>query len=264
MPDGTLYRLWRIRADFRNDFDLHSYPFDQQTLTMPFFNAKAASDRVVYALDRRSLATANPLAATPPASAGPIAARAAEPPQATPSAAADALRNLTQWQPVGSGESRDNLVTYSSLGDLRRVGAEGARELSGFEATVTLQRRVMATLVKNLLPLMLMTLIMFASLYFPHGLVKEKITVAITAALSGAVLLTATNNQLGNVGYTIAVEYAFYVFFGLSVLCIVSVLAAERLRVAKQPNNAVAVERSTQAAFAVLVVGTVISAVALF
>ena len=53
----------------------------------------------------------------------------------------------------------------------------------------------MATLVENLLPLMLMTLIMFASLYFPHSLVKEKITVAITAALSGAVLLTATNTS---------------------------------------------------------------------
>ena len=147
---------------------------------------------------------------------------------------------------------------------MRRVGAEGTRELSGFEATVTLQRKVLATLVKNLLPLMLMTVIMFASLYFPHGLVKEKITVAITAALSRAVLLTATNNQLGNVGYTIAVEYAFYVFFGLSVLCIVSVLAAERLRVAKRPSTAVTVERSTQVGFAVLAIGTVISAATLF
>ncbi len=105
---------------------------------------------------------------------------------------------------------------------------------------------------------------MFASLYFPHGLVKEKVTVAITAALSGAVLLTATNTQLGNVGYTIAVEYAFYVFFGLSVLCIVSVLVAEHLRVAKHPASATTVERSTQAAFAALVAGTVISAMTFF
>lgn len=245
LPDGTLYRLWCIRGDFRNDFDLHRYPFDQQTLAMPFFNAKAAADRIVYVMDRRSMR------------ASPI-----EP--GAPPAAADAFRNLTQWEPIGTGEGRDNLVTYSSLGDLRRVGVESFRELSGFRSAVTIQRNVFATLVKNLLPLLLLTFIMFASLYFPHGLVKEKVTVAITAALSGAVLLTATNTQLGNVGYTIAVEYAFYVFFGLSVLCIISVLVAERLRVAKHPNSAITVERSTQAAFAVLVAGTVISAIALF
>lgn len=51
---------------------------------------------------------------------------------------------------------------------------------------------------------------------------------AITGALSGAVLLTSINSQLGGVGYMVAVEYAFYGFFGLSTLCIVSVLAAER------------------------------------
>jgi len=185
-------------------------------------------------------------------------------PQTPPPAAADAFRDLTQWEPIGTGEGRDNLVTYSSLGDPRRVGVEGFRELSGFRSAVTIKRNVFATLVKNLLPLLLLTLIMFASLYFPHGLVKEKVTVAITAALSGAVLLTATNTQLGNVGYTIAVEYAFYVFFGLSVLCIVSVLVAERLRVAKHPASATTVERSTQAAFAALVAGTVISAMTFF
>ena len=38
-----------------------------------------------------------------------------------------------------------------------------------------------------------MALIMYASLYFPVALVKEKITVAITGALSGAVLLASIN-----------------------------------------------------------------------
>jgi len=121
----------------------------------------------------------------------------------------------------------------------------------------------MSTLVKSLLPLLLMTVIMFASLKFPHPLVKEKITVAVTAALSGAVLLTAINAQLGSVGYTIAVEYAFYVFFGLSVLCIISVLIAERLRVADRAGVAVHVERSTQVVFLVAVALTVAGAVAL-
>jgi branched-chain amino acid transport system substrate-binding protein len=85
-----------------------------------------------------------------------------------------------------------DLVTESALGDPRRVGAESYRELSGFLVAVDLDRRATATLTETLLPLLLMTLILYGSLHFPPTLVKEKVTVAVTAALSGAVLLKAT------------------------------------------------------------------------
>jgi hypothetical protein len=62
--------------------------------------------------------------------------------------------------------------------------------------------------------------------------------VAIIAALSGAVL-TTINRQLGYTCDMVAVEYAFYVFFALSTLWIVSSLVAERLRVAGE--NVIAV-----------------------
>ena len=122
----------------------------------------------------------------------------------------------------------------------------------------------MATLTKTLMPLLMMTIIMYASLHFPRGLVKEKVMVAITAALSGAVLRTTINSQLGGIGYTVAIEYAFYVFFGLSTLCIVSVLVAERLRVVG--NNAVAVrtEYWTYMVFLIAVFLLVVAAIAMF
>jgi branched-chain amino acid transport system substrate-binding protein len=175
-----------------------------------------------------------------------------------------AFRNLTQWNPLSAEERRENLVTDSALGDPRRVGAESYRELSGFLVTIGVERRAVATLAKTLLPLLLMTLIMFASLYFPAALVKEKVTVAITGALSGAVLLTAINSQLGGIGYTVAVEYAFYVFFGLSLLCIVSVLAVERLRAAGQNATGIVVERSTRVVFLAGVALTLAGALALY
>jgi hypothetical protein len=50
------YRLWQVTGDFKNDFDLRRYPADRQTLVMRFFNANAASDRIVYVRDRLSQA----------------------------------------------------------------------------------------------------------------------------------------------------------------------------------------------------------------
>ncbi len=264
MSDGTVYRLWRVRGTFRNEFDLHRFPFDRQELKLSLFNARAAADRIVYVLDRRTSATERHDLAPPTAApGGPIAAVAA--PGVAPSAsssiaAATAFRDLTQWQPIGASERRENLVTESALGDPGRIGVESYRELSGFLVTVDVQRRAIATLAKTLMPLLLMTVIMYASLYFPHGLVKEKITVAITGALSGAVLLTAINSQLGGIGYTVAVEYAFYVFFGLSTLCIVSVLGAERLRVAGRTQVAVRTEKWTKVIFLAMVAAIVAGA----
>jgi ABC-type branched-subunit amino acid transport system substrate-binding protein len=268
LDDGTLYRLWRMRGDFKNDFDLHRYPADTQTLALRFFNTRAASDRVVYVQDRRSTGTGAITFGTKVAGSGTGTAQAGEVPRSGTDAlelantvAPDAFRNLTQWEPQRAAARRDNLVTASALGDPRLVGLERVRELSGFALLVDVHRRVVATLAKTLLPLGLMALIMFASLYFPAALVKEKVTVAITGALSGAVLLTSINSQLGSIGYIIAVEYGFYIFFGLCLLCIVSVLAAERLRAASRPATAVAVERTGRYLYLFVLAGSVLAAI---
>jgi branched-chain amino acid transport system substrate-binding protein len=159
-----------------------------------------------------------------------------------------------------ASERRDVLVTASALGVPGLVSVERVRELAGFNVIFNVHRRVMATLAKTLLPLGLMTLILYASLFFPVGLVKEKVTVAITAALSGAVLLSSINSQLGGIGYVIAVEYVFYAFFILCLVCMVSVLAAEQLRVAGRKEIAIVTERFTRTAYLLAVAGIVVSA----
>jgi ABC-type branched-subunit amino acid transport system substrate-binding protein len=264
LPDGSVYKLWHVRGEFKNDYDLHHYPFDQQRLIVRLFNAKADSSHIVYVLDRQSFPDIGDAAPAPAAGSGG-SALAAEPGAAesasafTLQAAPDSFRNLTQWIPLAVLQVRDNLVTLSGLGDPVLVGLERQRELSGFELTIDVKRKMLATLSKSLLPLGLMTLIMFSSLYFPHGLVKEKVTVAVSGALSGAVLLAALNTQLGTVGYTMAVEYIFYVYFALSLLCIVAVLTAERYRTAGKGKIAVRTENVSRALFVFLVAATAIA-----
>jgi branched-chain amino acid transport system substrate-binding protein len=52
LPAGTEYRLWRVQGEFHNDFDLHRFPFDRQTLALSFFYSRAAADEIVYAIDK--------------------------------------------------------------------------------------------------------------------------------------------------------------------------------------------------------------------
>lgn len=260
MVGGNQYRLWRVQGEFSNVYDLHLFPFDRQTLSLSFSNARAPMEQIVYVLDKRTASQV--LQASPQQ----IGATPSPPPAANPLAIAapEAFRNLSQWEPLSARSRRENLVTASSLGDPTRLGVESQRELSGFLVTIELQRRTVATLTKSLLPLVLMTLIMYASLHFPIALVKEKVTVAVTAALSGAVLLTSINNQLGSVGYTMAVEYIFYIFFCLSLLCIVAVLAAERLRAIDRKEAAHRVTVSTRILFLITVFFSVVATLLLY
>jgi hypothetical protein len=155
-------------------------------------------------------------------------------------------------------------VTASALGDPQLVGVRNSRELSGFLVTVALHRQTLATLTKTLLPLLLLTLIMYASLHFPKQMASSKASIAITGALSAAVLLASINSQLGgNIGYTLAVEYAFYVFFGLSFLCILSVLCAERLHATDRGDLATRTERWTRIVFLMAVSVVVAGAIGL-
>jgi len=76
--------------------------------------------------------------------------------------------------------------------------------------------------------------------------------------LTGMVLLNSVNSQLGAIGYTVAIEYAFYVFFALGLLHVVAVLVAERLRETGRP----AIARLTDLVARVMFVGIVFSVVA--
>ncbi len=78
LDDGTTYRLWRVSGDFKNDFDLRRYPADRQKLEIRFFNARAASDRMVYVLDRSAFEGIDAgFGATKPSAARPLPRRSA-------------------------------------------------------------------------------------------------------------------------------------------------------------------------------------------
>ena len=70
------------------------------------------------------------------------------------------------------------------------------------------------------------------------------------------------NSQLGGIGYTIRIEYVFYMFFALCVLSIIAVLAGERLRAASRPVAALRTEQAARAVFLVAMLAVAAAAFA--
>ena len=46
-------------------------------------------------------------------------------------------------------------------------------------------------------------------MFFPETLFRQRITLPVTAILTSAVLLVSVISQLGDIGYTVAIEIVF-------------------------------------------------------
>jgi ABC-type branched-subunit amino acid transport system substrate-binding protein len=265
LKDGTTFRLWRVQGDIKNDFDFQLYPFDKQMLSIRFANTHAASEQIIYTRDREvsdhefktsplysKLKIVNIRANSASINSG------IEDLSKNSNSTLRALKNLTQWHAKSIESRQDILVTNSALGNPSRYGVNDRREVSGFITNVVVARNVFSNLIKSLLPLFLLTTITFSCLFFPPGLVKEKITVSISSLLSATILLSSINSQLGNVGYVLLVEYAFYFFFGLCLIVIISVLLAERLRFSKKERYAVIIETYAKIIYSSIVIALVL------
>ena len=88
-------------------------------------------------------------------------------------------------------------------------------------------------------------------------MLKERLTVPVAAVLAASVLHASINNQLGEIGYTVPIEYVFHLFFFLCLLCMLAALIEEQMRIAGR-RTAVRVTRiSAHVLFPILGLGAI-------
>ena len=78
-----------------------------------------------------------------------------------------------------------------------------------------MQRDVRGFLLKNLLPLGLLALVTYLSLFFAPDQAGTRVGFAVTSILTASVLLESVTGPL-DVGYTVAIEGVFFVYIALS------------------------------------------------
>ena len=237
--DGLSYRLYRISGDFKARFDLHHYPFDTQQLLLHFQNTEQRRELITYVIDRFGLRLGD---------------------DGSSRAEDGAYSGLQLWRFLGLNYFVESRSSGSTLGKASLFGAEAQTEFAGFDAAIMLRRSSAIYMLKNLLPLFLLVLVVFATLFFPETMFRERVTIPVTAILTSAVLLLAVNSQIGDVGYTLVVEEIFYIFFGLCLMTILAGYGHEKLRDAGRKSLAIVLDHVAQ----VIYVGTVLAVIVVF
>jgi hypothetical protein len=119
-----------------------------------------------------------------------------------------ALARAIHLDPVTGGPEYNRFSIY-------RVEMEYARIIRPF-------------LIKNLLPLALLALVTYISLYFSPENASTRIGFSITAILTTSVLLQSVSSNLPEIGYTVAIEWGYYVYIGLSAALVLTNIVIDR------------------------------------
>ena len=196
--NGLNYRLYRVRGEFRNAFDFRDYPFDSQKLNLRFDNPNLSTERLIYAIDTVGLKLPR-----------------------SKEAEAQPFKGLQLWNFKDITYFQDSSRSTSTQGDPELVQSNAQVEYPGLSIRMTFQRKTLVFLSKNGFPLMLLAFLTYCCLFFPYNMFVPRTMAPASSLLSGIVLLLSFNNQLPEVGYTVAMEYVFYVYF---CLCLIPIL----------------------------------------
>ncbi len=203
---GQTYALYRVTASFKGQFTFREFPFDNQTLPIYFQHRTLSAAHLTFFPDDDLLAMPQAARLESGVDAG-----------STIDAIPNWIANEVQFFPSSVGNT-------SALGDPYFVGGATGITFSVFASTVDISRDVSAFLVKNLLPLFLLTIVVYISLWLPLKDHTARVSMAVTGVLTGAVMLNSVTNSLPSVDYTVAIEWAYYVFIALAASTVVITL----------------------------------------
>ncbi|MFE9676849.1 ABC transporter substrate-binding protein [Streptomyces sp. NPDC006259] len=214
VKDGVKYRLYQIVTTFSAPLDFHRFPFDRQHLAIVVQNRTHPSSRVVYVVDR-------PLVTQDRAEAL-RSGRNVE----------DSIDGLPNWAVHDLALYTAAVGSTARLGDPDLTRGQTGVHFAQYVADVTVDRDVGPFLVKNLLPLLLSVAVTYATLFFPRDprYTSTRVSLEVTAMLSAAVLLTNVTGSLPDIGYSVALEWAYYAFMFLVGTCVFISLAGAWLQ----------------------------------
>lgn len=207
---GQTYALYRVAAEFKGQFNFRDFPFDTQLLPVLVQHKTLSAAHLSYFPDDDLLDQSQTERLESGVDAG-----------STIDAIPNWIASNVQFFPSSVGNT-------SALGDPYFVGGSSGITFSVFTSTVDIKRDVSAFLVKNLLPLFLLTIVVYISLWLPFKDHTTRVSMAVTGVLTGAVMLNSVTNSLPAVDYTVAIEWAYYFFIALSASTVLITLIGRR------------------------------------
>ncbi len=235
------YVLYQVRGTFHATMEFSAFPFDEQNLPITIQNNTYTAAQLNYVSDPDNLEQSQ-----------------AERLQSGTNANAT-IDEIPNWQADAVSFYPGSVGNTGALGDPTLTPTEQGVTFSQLSASTEITRDVGSFLVKNLLPLILLTIVTYVSLWYPYKDATSRISFGVTGILTGAVMLNSVTNSLPSVDYTVAIEWAYYAFIFLSGLCILSTLIGRHLTETRQLARVRNLDRVMRIGYPLAVLGVAIT-----
>ncbi len=141
--DNVTVRTYRVKADFKNDFDLHTYPFDHQALRVSLYHTGLPSNKLIYVADILGM----------------------------PLSGADKINAVTGW-------NINDILYYQDTMNTS-VSQDAKIQHSRFNAEIQIERKTF----KVLFPVIVMTVILCSVCFISRDRPAVRVLMSITPAL---------------------------------------------------------------------------------
>ncbi|MEM6613448.1 MAG: ABC transporter substrate-binding protein [Cyanobacteria bacterium P01_C01_bin.72] len=240
--DGVKYRVYRVKADFQEEFWFHDYPFDRQKLAVKFRHLNQTRENLIYVVDVVGMRDT-------------VAQEVLENWRQ-----AKVFDTISDWKVREVSFFPDTQTNDSTLGNPRLFNANSSLQYSRFNAVIGIKRDTINFSIKNLLPLLFFIALSYLLLYLPLEAISVE---AVSGTLLAIVFfhLSLLEGLPEGIGYVVALDYAFYVIYALIILELLLVVVGNKPEIR---SNKLAVKRLILIARIVFPAILVISAIALF
>lgn len=212
------YVMYRVQGEFSQPMDFRNYPWDEHVLRIGFSNTVLSDDDLIYVADADTLERSQAERLL----SGVDQSRE--------------FNKVPSWTAESVWFSQEPQITRSVTQNAV-TNSPGYESHSEFQVDITYSRTVGSFLVKELVPLALLSLVLYITLYFPVDQTTARTGFAITCILTCSVLLQGIANRLPSVGYTVVIEWWFYVFIVMSAAIILLGIVIDYYQKAKRPGT---------------------------
>jgi branched-chain amino acid transport system substrate-binding protein len=199
-------RAYRIKANFKGNFNFRHYPLDHQLLSIKFKHRELTRERLIYVVDTLGM-NLNPLET----SAEKLEAKKAN--------------TIQGWFIHQVTFFEDSEKNDSSLGMPESFNTQKRIEYSQFNSTSEIRRYVLSVVVKEMIPVLFIMALGYITFFMPTSDFGTRMSLNVNAILATLLFHLKLSSDLA-VTYFMLIEYTFYVVYMLSLMCIAVSLIA--------------------------------------
>jgi len=196
ITEDMVYRAYRVKGVFKDEFLLNNYPFDKHTLTMEFHHPGITREHLIFVRDELGM-----------------------------DPGVDLLADLKQQRALdGPGWNfsqvdffQDTVEIDTRLGHPDLLDSKASDEFSRFNSTIQIERKTASYSIKNLTPLLLLVGMAYLMFFMRPDQLGVRIGIGTTVFLATAFFSVRLSNELPNIGYLVAMEYLFISLYVLAL-----------------------------------------------